>query len=389
MNLPEETGKAFVNGIYHSGDLAKKLPDGNLVLLGRSNDMIKINGNRIEPAEIEAAVKNALGIDWVAAKGFENGSQSYLCAYYTADVEIDAEKLRAELLKKLPYYMIPSYYIHIDSVPLKPNGKFDRKALPEPAHHDLSSQYAEPTNETEKALCDAFAKVLKLERVGIHDDFYEMGGDSLGSIEANVESGLSGLEASMVFRGRTAENIAKLYAENHIEGGISDDELNAEAMKMPHKLTTEQLYMFDYQLYTPMSTMYNLFSMMKFDKDMFELPKLVKALELSIKSHPALLTKFSFDEDGEIVQTYDPSLMSEITVEKISEFDLNILKDNLVQPFKMIDSRLFRCRVFETEKAAYMFFDIHHTVLWRRWRFHFLRENQKSSYLGSTMGARI
>ena len=70
MKLPEETGKAFVNGIYHSGDLAKKLPDGNLVLLGRSNDMIKINGNRIEPAEIEAAVKNALGIDWVAAKGF-------------------------------------------------------------------------------------------------------------------------------------------------------------------------------------------------------------------------------------------------------------------------------------------------------------------------------
>ena len=70
MNLLEETGKADVNGIYHSGNLAKKLPDGNLVLLGRSNDMIKINGNRIEPAEIEAAVKNALGIDWVAAKGF-------------------------------------------------------------------------------------------------------------------------------------------------------------------------------------------------------------------------------------------------------------------------------------------------------------------------------
>ena len=158
MNLPEETGKAFVNGIYHSGDLAKKLPDGNLVLLGRSNDMIKINGNRIEPAEIEAAVKNALGIDWVAAKGFENGSQSYLCAYYTADVEIDAEKLRAELLKKLPYYMIPSYYIHIDAIPLKPNGKLDRKALPEPEHQDLSAQYAEPTNDTEKALCNAFGR---------------------------------------------------------------------------------------------------------------------------------------------------------------------------------------------------------------------------------------
>lgn len=381
INLPEETAKAFVNGIYHSGDLAKKLPDGNLVLLGRSNDMIKINGNRIEPAEIEAAVKQALGIDWVAAKGFENGSQSYLCAYYTADISIDAEKLRTELLKKLPYYMIPSYYIHIDKIPLKPNGKFDRKALPEPEHADLSSQYAAPTNDTEKALCDAFAKVLKLERVGIRDDFYEMGGDSLGSIEAIVESGLPGLEASMVFRGRTAENIAKLYTESRVEGEESDEEKNAEAMKVPHKLTTEQLYMFDYQLYTPMSTMYNLFSMIKFDKELFELPKLVKALEVAVKSHPALLTKFTFDEDGEIIQSYDPSMMPEITVEKISEFDLNILKDNLVQPFKMIDSRLFRCRVFETEKSAYMFFDVHHTVF-DGTSFKVLMKDIAQSYMG-------
>lgn len=381
MNLPEETEKAFVNGIYHSGDLAKKLPDGNIVLLGRSNDMIKINGNRIEPAEIEAAVKQALGIDWVAAKGFENGNQSYLCAYYTANITVDAEKLRAELLKKLPYYMIPSYYIHIDTIPLKPNGKLDRKALPEPEQLDLSSQYAAPKNDTERALCDAFAKVLKLERVGIHDDFYEMGGDSLGSIEAIVESGLPGLEASMVFRGRTAENIAKLYAENHVEGEESDEEKNAEAMNAPHKLTTEQLYMFDYQLYTPMSTMYNLFSMMKFDKEMFEFPKLLKALQLSIKSHPALLTRFSFDEDGEIVQRYDPSLMPEIVVEKISEFDLNILKDNLVQPFKMIESRLFRCRVFETEKAAYMFFDVHHTVF-DGTSFKVLMNGIAQSYMG-------
>lgn len=362
INLPEETKKAFVNGFYHSGDLAKKLPDGNIVLLGRSNDMIKIDGNRIEPAEIEAAVKNALGIDWAAAKGFENGKQSYLCVYYTADVKIDAEKLRAELLKKLPYYMIPSYYIHIDSVPLRPNGKFDRKALPAPQRSGNDSRYVAPSNDVEKALCDAFAKVLKLDRVGIRDDFYEMGGDSLASIEAIVESNLPGLEATEIFRGRTAENIAKLYTESHKPGEVSDEDANAEAMRAPHKLTTEQLYMFDYQLYTPMSTMYNLFSLMKFDRQLIDLQRLVKALELSIKNHPALLTKFSFDEDGELIQSYDASLMPEISVEKISEFDLKILRDNLVQPFRMIGSRLFRCRVFETEKAAYLFFDVHHTV---------------------------
>lgn len=166
----------------------------------------------------------------------------------------------------------------------------------------------------------------------------------------------------MVFRGRTAERIAKLYTEACATRGGSDEQQNAEAMGMPHKMTTEQLYMFDYQLYTPMSTMYNLFSLLRLRKEQIVLPQLVRALELSIKAHPALLTKFTFNEDGEIVQSYDPTLMPEIFVERISEAELRILKDELVQPFSLIDSRLFRCRVFETEKAAYIFFDVHHTV---------------------------
>ena len=298
ISLPAETAKAFVCGMYRSGDLAKKLPDGRLVLLGRNNDMIKINGNRIEPAEIEAAMKDVLGIDWAAVKGFEKSERAYLCAYYTADITIDAENLRAKLLKRLPYYMIPSYFVHIDDIPLRPNGKFDRASLPEPAPCSPSTQYTAPTNDIERALCDAFAKVLKLEKVGIHDDFYRLGGDSVGSIEAIVESDLTGLEASMVFRGRTAERIAKLYTEACATRGGSDEQQNAEAMGMPHKMTTEQLYMFDYQLYTPMSTMYNLFSLLRLRKEQIVLPQLVRALELSIKAHPALLTKFTFNEDS-------------------------------------------------------------------------------------------
>lgn len=384
INLPEESKKAFVNGIYHTGDLAKRLPDGNFVLLGRSTDMIKINGNRIEPAEIETSVKSVLGIDWAAAKGFENGKQAYICVYYTADIEINVKKLRTELLKKLPYYMIPSYYMHIDSAPLRPNGKLDRKALPEPEHRNLYSHYAEPTNDTEKSLCNAFAKVLGMDKVGICDDFYELGGDSLTSIEAIMESGLPGLEASMIFRGRTAADIAKLYCKEHGSVGESDDEKNAKSLKQPHRLTTEQLHMFDYQLYTPMSTMYNLFVMLKHKKGTFEPSKLAKAVESAIRNHPALLTKFSFNEDGEIVQSYDESLMPEIRVEKISEFDLKILKDTLVQPFKIINSRLFRNRIFETEKATYVFFDIHHTIF-DGTSFKVLMNDITRAYLGEQL----
>ena len=363
MNLPEETSKNFVDGIYHTGDLARRDSNGNYVLLGRSNDMIKINGNRIEPAEIEAAVKSTLGIDWAAARGFEEDGKSFLCAYYTANVQVDTEKLRSEMMKRLPYYMIPSYYIHIDEVPLKPNGKLDRKALPKPDISDFRSDYVAPETETQKVLCDAMAKVLKLNQVGLHDDFYEMGGDSLTSIEMITESGLPGLVASQIFRGRTPEKIAALYEEAVAQGGgVDPDAENEKALQEIHRLTPEQLYMFDYQLYTPASTMYNLFSVMKMDKELFEPDKLAAALEAAIRNHPALLTMFDYNSDGDLVQCWRPDLMTPIHVEKMSEFEFRFLKDMLIYPFKLIGGRMSRCRVIETEKALYVFFDVHHSL---------------------------
>ena len=363
INLPEESAKAFRDGIYHTGDLARREPDGNYVLLGRSGDMIKINGNRIEPAEIEAAVKQVLGIEWAAVRGFEDGGKSYLCAYYTADVTVDSGRMREELSKRLPYYMIPSYYIKIDKVPLKASGKMDRAALPKPDAKDFRTEYAAPTNEVEEKLCKGMEVVLKLEQVGIHDDFYELGGDSLGSIKLIVESGLPGLNAGEIFRGRTPEKIAQLYIEKHnSDDGESAESKNARAMKREHRLTAEQLYMVDYQLYTPKSTMYNLFSMLKVSKDIFELDKLAGVMETVIKNHPALLTTFHFNSDGEIIQKYTPEVFQEIKVEKLSEFEFDAIKDTLVQPFKIIGGKLYRCRVFETEKNGYVFFDVHHTL---------------------------
>ena len=363
INLPEETEKAFKNGMYHTGDLARVDEKGNYVLLGRSGDMIKINGNRIEPAEIEASVKQVLGISWAAARGFEENGKSYLCAYYTEDVAVDPDRMREELSKRLPYYMIPAYYMKIDKVPLKPNGKMDRKALPKPDASDFKTDYAAPENETQEKLCTAMAAVLGLEQVGINDDFYELGGDSLGSIKVITESDLPGLNASEIFRGRTPKKIAALYEENHANDDGEDPVIkNARAMKTDHPLTAEQLYMVDYQLYTPKSTMYNLFTMMKFGKEMFDTRKVADAMHTAIRNHSALLTTFRFNDDGEIVQHYTPEVLQDIRVERLSEFEFNNIKDNLVQPFKIIGGCLHRCRVFETEKSGYIFFDVHHTL---------------------------
>ncbi len=363
INLPEETEKTFVNGVCHTGDLARKDENGDLLLLGRSTDMIKINGNRIEPAEIESALMDVLHIDWAAAKCIEDGGKAYICAYYKDNIRIDSNALREVLLEYIPYYMIPSYYVRIDHVPLRPNGKLDRKSLPLPEMRDIERTYAPPANVTEEKLCAAMAKVLGLERVGARDDFYELGGDSLGSIQMIVESGMPGLNASEIFRGRTPQRIAKLYTALHSGNDSESDEArNARAMKQPHLLTPEQLYMVDYQLYTPKSTMYNLFTMFRFDKNKMTAEKVAAAMQAAILNHPALLTTLDFNDDGDIVQKYTPEKMKNLVVEQIHDWELDTVKDTLVQPFRIIGEPLHRCRVFETETAGYVFFDVHHTI---------------------------
>ena len=363
IGLPEQTGKSFIDGYFHSGDLAKRDESGNYVILGRRDDMIKINGNRIEPAEIEAAMKASLGIDWAAVRGFEENGKSFLCAYYKEDVSFDADALRKELGRRLPYYMIPAYFMKIDEIPLKASGKLDRRALPRPDASDFQIDYTAPETETQKKLCEAFQTALGLERVGIRDDFYELGGDSLAAISLISECDLPRLSSTEIFVGRTPEKIAELYEKKIAEGGgRSSDERNAEALGRPHPLTIEQRYMVDYQLYTPFSTMYNLFNMVKLDKELFDMEKACDVIGEVIKAHPALLTTYYWSEDGVLMQKYTPEVFEELHVEHLTEFELKYVKDTLVYPFKIIGGRMYRCRIFETEKAGYFFFDVHHSL---------------------------
>lgn len=363
LNLPEQTAEAFRDGLYHTGDLARRDEQGRIVICGRLSDMVKINGNRVEPGEIEGVAKKVLKIDWAAARIFDDGNRVFIALYYTAKIKIDEEKVRKEMELYLPYYMIPAFFIHIDEVPLKPNGKMDRKGLPKPDFAQYQEDYVAPRDEIETALCEAFVKVLKMERVGINDDFYQLGGDSLGSMEVIELSKLPGLTATQIFRGHTVEKIAALYKEE--SAGMEDiylAEANRKAMKHAQTLTAEQTYMLDYQFYTPKSTMYNLYQMMKFDKDIVEMDKLAACVKTSAMNHPALLTTFFFNEDGEPMQRYSPELWKDIEVEHITEAELDVLKDTLVQPFRIVGDLLFRCRVFETEEAGYLFFDVHHTL---------------------------
>jgi thioester reductase-like protein len=167
--------------LYRTGDLTRWLPDGNIEFLGRIDYQIKIRGFRVELGEIENRIQTYLGVrEAVVITKKDQSGQNYLCAYVVADVAISVSQWREYLGRDLPEYMIPSYFVHLEKIPLTPNGKIDRKELPDlkVAVHS-SGEYIAPRNAMEKRLAKIFGKVLNIEKVGIHDDFFKMGGHSL------------------------------------------------------------------------------------------------------------------------------------------------------------------------------------------------------------------
>lgn len=224
INLPEQTAKTWRNGLFHTNDCVRRDEDGNYYVIGRFDDMIKVNGNRVEPVEIENHIKELTGLKQVIAKGFQINNRVFICAYYIVDeaqslgiyekgeLSFDKEKLE----KSLPDYMIPTYYIGLEKFPLLPNGKTARKDFLPPNIDESKSEYIAPTNECEKTICDVFSHALKLDKVSITDDFYIIGGDSMSAIVAVAKLSEKGIriDTKALYDNRTAEKIALFYEEN-------------------------------------------------------------------------------------------------------------------------------------------------------------------------------
>jgi amino acid adenylation domain-containing protein len=173
--------------LYKSGDLARRLPNGDLEYLGRSDFQIKIRGFRVELGEIESLLMKYPGIQQAMVMLREDQPGDKRLAGYiipSAGTVLEASPLREYLKSKLPVYMVPSAFICMDAFPLTPNGKVDRKRLPAPELGDvLHHDYIPPRTPTEQSLSKIWMEVLGLSRVGIADDFFEIGGDSLSAVQ--------------------------------------------------------------------------------------------------------------------------------------------------------------------------------------------------------------
>lgn len=200
--------------MYKTGDLVKLLNDGNIEYLGRLDNQVKIHGYRIEPAEIEAAISGMPGInETVVIARNDAVNELKLVAYFTGSASADTQEIKEYLRNKLPDYMIPSFYVRLEALPLTSNGKVDRRALPAPTvvPERMDSEKKMPRNKVEEILLSLWTDVLGVKGIGINNNFFDIGGDSIISIQIIARANQLGLRLTprLIFQYPTIEELAK------------------------------------------------------------------------------------------------------------------------------------------------------------------------------------
>jgi len=225
LNRPELTAEKFIDNpfnegkLYKTGDLAYWREDGNIAYVGRNDFQVKIRGLRIELGEIESAIDSVEGVSQavVVVRKDTNGRQ-LICAFYTEQKGVDIADVKSAISAKLPKYMMPHIFTVLEEMPLTTSGKINRKALPEVdlTNTNTDAEYVKPENKLQQEIASVMEKVLNYSPVGLNDDFFDLGGDSLKAIEFVSKAHSEGIYFNLqaVFDNPT---VAKLY--DYIENG--------------------------------------------------------------------------------------------------------------------------------------------------------------------------
>lgn len=350
-NLPEQSAKALAGGVYHTGDVARMDEEGRLVLLHRKDTMVKINGNRVELTEIENRMKKITGGLWNAVNVCKNGDKAYLCAYYVDDLPFSVDELKRQMAESLANYMLPSFFIKLDRIPLNDNGKFSRRLLPEPDFSTLRKEYKAPVNDMQKRITAVFSKVLGLEQVGIDEDFFELGGDSLSAIQAIGELNIQNLLTSDIYTLRNTEALSEKCLELMSE--------SVDAVSSVQPLAGTQNFMRIYHEKLAESTAYNISSLYRLKKgvDVFRLKTSISKV---MHSHQAFRTIIRKTGDGIFLVLGEEIREPEII--DTTEKELQSMVERLVMPYNLYDNLLYKCLIIRTEANAYLLFEMHHII---------------------------
>ncbi|WP_176560096.1 non-ribosomal peptide synthase/polyketide synthase [Brevibacillus dissolubilis] len=400
LNRPELTAAAFVTNpyvpgelMYKTGDLVRWMPDGNIEYLGRLDDQVKVRGYRIELGEIEAQLlTHDEIIQTIVIPLTDEHGTTDLAAYLTATRELSVTELRQHIGKHLPSYMIPAYFVQLDEMPLTVNGKIDKKALPKPEGSKATGlEYTAPVTDTQAILADAWGSVLGIDRVGINDNFFEIGGDSIKAIQISARLHKEGLKLEMrdLFKHPTIAELSQFVKSvtTTFDQGMVEGEVPLTPIQHWFFATQDQ----DRHHFNQAN--------MIFRAEGFDREKVAEVFGRIIEHHDALRMSYGFGTDGVIEQVNQGVTDAPFHLE---EFDLTHVteeKETAALIAKEADrlhagidltgkGPLVQLGLFHTVQGDHLLIVIHHLVVdGVSWRI--LLEDFSTGYAQSLRGEAI
>ncbi|CAH1200787.1 Tyrocidine synthase 3 [Paenibacillus plantiphilus] len=380
LNRPELTAERFVENpyvpgerLYKTGDWARWLPDGEMEYYGRIDEQVKIRGYRIEIGEIEAAILQEPSIREAAVMAKEDRDGIlYLCAYIVAatgkegevaargkEAEATAE-VKASLQRKLPAYMVPSFFVALEELPLTTNGKLDRKALPEP-EQGSAVPFEEPATAMEAELAKLWEDILGVERIGAADNFFERGGHSLRAMtllsrmhkEWNVQMPLK-----TIFESPTVRGLAQV-----IEGLAENPYAAIEPVegRAYYPVSSAQRRMLILQQLEGAEVSYNIPGVLTMEGPL-DRSRLETAFARLVERHESLRTSFEW-VDGEPVQRIHEAVPFTISLESCSEEEVASQVEAFIRPFDLDRAPLLRVGLLRlSEERHVLLYDMHHII---------------------------
>ena len=372
MNKKEQTENSFIQNpffensiMYKTGDLGVFDENGEITCFGRVDNQIKIRGLRVELLEIEKqmlAIDNVLNA--IVIKKEINGSDS-LCAYYTENGLVRENDIKIFLQKKLPQYMIPQYFVKLEKIPYTPNGKIDRKVLPEPEIQEVEKIIIKPRNEIDKELINIIAKMLRIEQISLTDKLLDLGGDSLTAISlATKISSKFNVQVDIkdIMSNKTIKDISDKIRENQAKGFAKIKiEKVPEQETYPLSSAQKRIY-YNSKMIGEENLVYNMPGGIIVE-EILDKEKVKKVFGKIIERHSSLRTSFILQEN-EVVQKINGKIEFDIPMSKNKEEEIQEIINNFSKPFKLDEEPLIRVELhYIDNKKTLLLVESHHIIM--------------------------
>ena len=388
LNDSEKTRTSFIadpffknERMYKTGDRGYLSSDGNIMFIGREDNQIKIRGMRVELGEIENRIREINGIKEAVVLLTKYESDSQLVAYYTKDNEVNKDTIKNKLGKELPGYMVPSFYMELETIPLNSNGKLDRKSLPKPTEEDLilSSNFSKPTNSIEERVLSIWKKQLKLNQIGIHDNFFELGGHSLLAVQiisAINKEFVTSISVKALFDNPTIALMSELLHQQEEQIlSITPFEKIDKSKSIPLSDAQRRIWFLDN---LNKGTEYNMSLVLEI-KGSIDSEKMENTIIRLMMRHEALRTTFS-NHLGTPSQIVHDQLAFELEVDHAINDDIqSIIQREARNEFDLSKGPLFKAKLIKRTSNDVLVMIFHH-IICDGWSLNILKEELVNLY---------